>query len=803
MGSILILQHHLMLQHHFNVTLRKLARQKNFTLLNILGLGLSVGCCLMIFTLLRYHFSFDHHHSKAERIVRVVMDIKSDDAFPFPGAPMPMSKALRDEATFVEKAAMRSALGEVLVMPQTPEQHKFLEKNDAFAWVEPDYFDILDLPFVAGDASVLHEPNTVVLTEKIAVKYFGHTNVIGQLLRIDNKVDLRVGGILRDIPLNTDYPQELLASWVTLKNLPESKDYYTSWNGARGSNYCFALLQPGHTQAEMDHLLLQFRQTHPHPEMADLFQYKSLPFLGMHYDIDYGFATNKKYLYALGIIGLFLLLTACVNFINMATAQALTRIREVGVRKALGSTKSQLFWQFLSETGLIVLGAMLVGWLLAKAGLPYLNQWLKITLSLGSGGVAMAGFMAVLTVLLTFLAGFYPGWVQARIHPVYSMKGATDASGKGGFQVRRFLVGTQFAISQLLIICAAIVTAQLQYAQDSDWGFRPGAIVLLKVPETEKSANLQQQIQKIAGVQRVTRCYQPPASTTNNQNGVTFDNRPDPEPFMITDKPADEHYLETFGLKLVAGRNLFPADSAREFIVNETFVKKLNLASNEDILNKTIQVGALKGPVIGVVKDFHNWSLQGAIAPMVLNTQPGNYSTCAVLLNKGNPEPALAQMKAAWEAQFPNYFYEHEFMDNRFKEFVESEATTMRLVRTFAAVAVFIGCMGLFGLSTFLIARKRKEIGIRKTLGANIAGILWLFGKEYARLIGIAFVVAAPFAWWVMNGWLDDYVYRVSVGAGVFLLALLSSVVIAVFTIGFQSVKAALVNPVQSLRSDE
>lgn len=793
-----------MIQNYFKVALRKLSKQRAYTLLNVLGLGLSVGCGILIFTLIKHHLSFDTYHKDADRIFRVVMDIKTETVMPFSGAPNPMAKTLRDECPFVEKSALRSAEDEVLISINNKNGGKDKYKEaEQFAWVEPSYFEILDLPLIQGDVSALSEPNTVILSERLSQKYFGTAQAIGQSIKLNNDLDLRIVGILKNLPENTDYKQEILASLAGLSALPGNERELQSWGGARGSNFCLAKLKEGHSIAEMDAVMADFCKRFPHPESADLFQYKAKSMTSLHFDDDYGSGMEKKLLWALGLIGVFLLITACVNFINMATAQALTRVREVGVRKSLGSTRGQLFWQFMSETGLIVCASLLVGFVLALLAVPYLNTWLEEHLQLmGPSLGALMLFTVAMGLLLTFFAGFYPGLMQARFNPVISMKGASDLPRAGGFPLRRMLVTTQFAISQILIIGAAVITAQMQFSQEADWGFQPGAVLTVEIPERDKKNNLAQQIAQIAGVKQVSLCYQPPASGSNNFSGTRYDNRPKEEPWIVNDKPADEQYLATFGLKLAAGRNLQKCDTTREFLVNETFVKKLNLASPEEILNKTIRVGGEEGPVIGVVRDFHNWSLAEPIAPIAFSTHSDSYSTCAIQLESGNPAPVLAKIRQVWEQQFPEHYFESQFMDERVSEQLESETLMMRLVGSFAGIAIFIGCLGLYGLAAFLVTQKRKEVGIRKTLGASITGILWLFGKEYSRLILIAFVLAAPLAWWVMNAWLNDYTYRISVGAGIFMLSLLVTFGVAALTVGFQSVRAALANPVKSLRSE-
>ncbi|MBL7825681.1 MAG: ABC transporter permease [Saprospiraceae bacterium] len=793
-----------MIKNNLSIAFRKLRNHRDYALLNILGLGISIACSILIFMLLRHHFSFEQHHGKGDRIARICMDVKTESLMQFPGTPLPMAKTLKEECSLVEQTCMRSNSDGILVSVENPKggKDKYMEASN-FAWVEPAYFEILDYPVLLGDAAALKEPNTAAITEKMALKFFGAKDALGAVLKIDNQTDLRVVAILSNLPKATDYPQQILGSFATLATIPESAQSLNDWGSARGDDHCLALLHPGKSVMEMQAFMDEMTVRHPHPEMKSLFQYKAKAFMGMHFDSDYGFGTNKSYLMALGLIGLFLLITACVNFINMATAQALTRAREVGVRKALGSSQGQLFRQFMVETGLIVALSLIAGLGIAWLALPYLNKWIDETLAFDAAIMpVLVGFLLVTGVALTFLSGFYPGWIQARFQPTITLKGDATVSGAGGFSLRRVLVTTQFAISQILIICAAVVTAQMHYAQDVDWGFKPGAVLTLEIPEAEKMNSLKAGISQITGVNRVSLCYQPPASSSNNHTGVQYDNRPEPEPWIVSNKPADENYLETFGLKLAAGRNILPSDTAREFIVNETFVKKLNLGSPEEILNKRINIGPMQAPVVGVVKDYHTWGLAEPIGAIAIGCFKPQYSTCAIQLSSTNPAPVLAQIKQVWESNFPNYYYEHRFMDERLDQFLETETMTLRLVRTFAGIAIFIGCLGLYGLATFMVAKKRKEIGVRKTLGANVSGLLWLFGKEYVRMILIAFVISAPIAWWAMSGWLQDFAYRISLGAGIFFLSLLVTLAVAVLTVGTQSVRAALANPVKALRSE-
>lgn len=795
-----------MFQNYFNVAFRNLRKNRVYALLNTFGLGLSIACSILLFLLLRHHLSYDTWHKNAARTARFATEIHVEQVFPLSGVPNPMSVALREDFAFLEKSAMVKNTENAQITVQqgggVPAKYKEVA---ALAFVEPEIFDILDFPLLHGDIAALKEPNTVLLTEKTARKYFGETDPLGKIIRLDTEFDLRVAGILRDMPDNSDYKREIFVSWTTLKNIPGEKESIDSWGGINSDTYCLSLLQPGVGFDRLYAAMPGFSDKHTHPDGKDIFEYKAFPMTDLHYDGDYGFGIEKSYLWALGMIGLFLLITACVNFINMATAQALGRAREVGVRKSLGSTRGQLFWQFMAETGVIVVFSALLGLCLAFVALPYLNNWVEQQLRIDlMGDWKLYGFMALLSVVIVFLAGAYPGLVQSRFQAVQSLKGEVERKKVGGFTLRRALVTVQFAISQILIIGTVVITAQMNYAREKDWGFRPEAIVSVPIPtdELSKMNALYQQISGLSGVKSATLCYRPPASGSNNQTGIRLEGRESGENWIVNTKSADVHYLETFGLQLVAGRNLQPSDTVREYLVNEQVVKKLNLSGPEDLLGKNIIVDGSKGEVVGILRDFHNWSFQNAIAPIAISTRSNNYAMCAVKLEAGHPGAALAAMERIWSGLYPDHYYEHHFMDEQMAEFLETETILLRLIRSFAGIAVFIGCLGLYGLAAFMAARKTKEVGIRKTLGASIGSIFWIFGKEYARLLVIAFAVSAPLAWYVMHQWLQDYVYRINISVGIFLLTLGMTAFIAGITVAVQTARAALANPVRSLRSE-
>jgi putative ABC transport system permease protein len=368
------------------------------------------------------------------------------------------------------------------------------------------------------------------------------------------------------------------------------------------------------------------------------------------------------------------------------------------------------------------------------------------------------------------------------------------------------LVVTQFAISQMLIIGTIVIASQMRYTQTTDLGFNKDAVLMLPLPiqDKVKMNTLRTRLAGVSGVENESLCFAAPAWGSNNNTSVRFGNRDADEHWSINLKYADENYLKTFGIKLLAGRNIFPADSVREFLVNETFIKKLGLKSADEVIGKRIAIngGSQSAPIVGVVKDFYNYSFHSNISPICIMTNPQNYRNLAVKINMQNIKPALASFEKIWNETYPEYFYSSQFVDDRIKRFYERDTVMLKLIQVFAGIAVLIGSLGLYGLVSFMAVRKTKEIGLRKVLGASIQNILWLFGKEFTKLLLIAFVIAAPLAWWAMTEYLQDFKNKITLNAGIFILAIACTFTIAALTVGYRSIKAALANPVKSLRTE-
>jgi len=795
-----------MLKNYFKIAWRTLLRYKAYTGINVFGLTLSITAAMLIFTLVSYEFSFEDFNHNKDRIYRIVTDLKDEATLThLPCVPQPLGKAFRNDYTFAEQTARVVSYRNVLVaLPDEKDIKKFQEESIAFA--EPSFFDIFDLPLVKGDKkTALANPNSALITETIAKKYFGHTDVIGKTLLVNNNIDFTITGILKDLPPNTDRRQEIYLSYDNLKNWNRRFASDSSWGNLYTGSNCFVLLHKGVSPATVDKAFPAFVAKYYKPEDAKNNSFHLQPLTSIHTDVTYDGRVDPKYFYALLLIGIFLLVTACMNFINMATAQALNRSKEVGIRKVLGSLRNQLFWQFIAETAIITIVAGVIAWLAAISLLPSLNELTTahMTLNLLYTG-KMIGFCIALLLLVIFAAGSYPGLILARFQPVLALKSKLSQAHIGGFSLRRILITTQFGISQLLILAMIIIAWQVHYSMSLDMGFNKDAIVTVPVPVSNitKMHTLRDRIAAFPGVENVSLCFQPPASRHNQNTDVTYDNRPKSENWSINVKSADDQYLKTFDLHLVAGRNIYPSDTIREYLVNETFVKKLGLASPADVLGKMITVNNTAAPIVGVVRDFHDYSLKEEIDALCIDADALRYEACCIRINPHKVPETLASIRNIWDQNYPEYVYSYSFLDDRIADFYLMDNILLKLIEIFAGIAILISCLGLYGLVSFMALRKTKEIGIRKVLGAGIGQICWLFGREFARLLLIAFAVAAPLGWAATHVYLQEYKYSIHPGPGLFIIGLLCSVLIAVIAVGYRSLKAATSNPINSLRSE-
>ncbi len=797
-----------MIRNFLKIAVRNLLRYKTYSMVNIAGLALSMTCGILIFSLVSYHLNFDDFHADKDRIYRFVTEQHRDQISYVPSVPGPLGKAFRNDYTFGEQVARIATFDEQLITVEGKNgPQKFMEA-EGVAFTEPEFFQIFNYPLTEGHmATALSEPNTAVITERVAEKLFGKESAIGKSFKIDNRLIARVTGILKDLPANTDRRTGIYVSFTTLKDYNSWLYSDDSWGGIASSMQCFVKLKPGINPAEVERVLPEYVKKY-RPKNKNVHHYKLQPLEDIHFNARYNGVMDKKNLWVLSLTGIFLIITACVNFINMATAQALRRSKEVGVRKVLGGVKAQLFGQFMTETALITIISGLMAWFLAVLLLPTANDWAGARMTLyGTNVWQLPVFMLSMGLVITVLSGSYPGMILAGFQPVKALKGRLSQQQIGGFNTRRVLIISQFAISQVLLIGMIVITRQMNYAQNSDLGFRRDAIVLIPAGADStgiRKKSLLREIASVAGVEHVSLCSNPPSSHSVWNTSVNYDRRAEAENFQVSMKFGDDHYVPLFGLELVTGRNLLPSDTTKEFVVNDSFVKKLNLASPEEVIGKELSTngGSIKGQIVGVVRDFHEASFHSEIGAVALSSDLRSHEILAVHLNPRSVKPALTEIAGIWNRANPELIYEYAFLDDTIRLFYETEETMLSMIRVFSFLAIFIGCLGLYGMISFMVNQKTKEIGIRKVLGGNIAHILWIFMREFCGLVALAFMLAAPLGWWLMSRWLSDFDFKIPLSPWFFVMAFLFTLLIALVTTGWQAFRAATVNPVKSLKSE-
>jgi putative ABC transport system permease protein len=806
----------IMLQNYIKISWRNLRKNQAYAFINITGLALGMGCAMLIFALVRFHYQTDRHHRNYDRIYQFTSRFSSSgNDINVQGVPYAFGQALRNDHPELDGIAMLDEWYSpmVAVADGKKADKKIKDTNNSGAFVEAAYFRIFDYTWLSGGPKDINQPGTVVMSAEMARRCFGTTtNVVGRIVKLDARVPARVVGVFADYKDNTDLAYSIMVSWRSIREQLDIRPENEPFDNTKGSTHCFALFNDHFTATDWKRQLPSFVRKY-NPRKIKETSYPAIPFGQMHLSAEYG-GISQELLLSLVLIGLLLIGTACINFVNLATAQALKRAREVGVRKVLGSTKSQLFWQFMGETTLIVLAALTLA-----ISIFHYGQTLAHTYLSGSFwftfyfSPSVIGWLALLVALVIVLAGLYPALILAGFRPVVALAGRMTTQHSGGFSLRRGLVVMQFAISQMLIIGLIVVANQLSFVQKKDLGFRKEAIITVSLPnlpvqDVSKMNTFRNLATALPDVSQLSYSMGgPPQSGWTSQTTVRFDTRPQDEPYTTQQTWIDASYVGLYGLKLVAGRNLHPSDTLREALINETFMKRLGFSQPVEIVGKFLYKRVQDGRVVpleivGVLKDFNQMDLRQRIGPMFLTTLATGYYSANIQLRSTHYSQAMSQLEKAYNQVYPDSFFEPAFVDDQIQQAYQQEQTMGRLINFFAGIALLIGCMGLYGLVLFAVVQRTKEVGVRKVLGASTGSILWLFSSEFMHLIGIAFLLSTPVAWWVLRNWLQNFEYKIDLNPAFFLLALLITAIVALMTVSFQSVKAALTNPVKSLKSE-
>jgi len=805
-----------MIKTYFKTAFRNLLRNRKHATLNILGLGVALAACIIVFLVIQYENSYDKHLANYNNIYQVVTKQKDADGEHFTnGVPFPVIKYLRKDNPEYQFAELMQNYGVQVTVrdnANTSADKKFREETGVF-YGEPELLKIFEVKFLSGNSDVLKDVNSAAISKSIAEKYFGNwQNATGKTIAIDNEEQaMQVAAVFEDVPANSDFPFQIVASYEHFKSYDKTWPQ-DDW-GTNTSNHQVYVLLPSNANVNaFDQQLAGFNKKYDdnqrHSGRINFLQ----PLKNIHFDERFGSSTNgdhvtsKASLYTLAFIGLLIILMACINFVNLSTALAVTRSKEVGIRKVMGSSKLQLKMQVFIETAAVVMVSALLAVFLAWLALPYIKNIMVVQnkLSLFNNGSVL--FVVIITLVTIILSGVYPAFIMGRFKPVEAIKNKINTSKVGSVSLRRVLVVMQFAFSQILIIATIIAISQMNFIKKADLGFNKDAVLVLYMNADSVSRMrhdaFKNELLARRDVKQVSFSADPPSSDNSWGSNFAFDKMEDRD-FSVQLKQADYNYVNTFGLQLSAGRFYNASDTVREYVVNETLIKKCGITNPQDAIGKMLRIGGKRPmPVVGVVKDFKQASLRDEIQPIAIFPNKRWYQTVGISLSSSNLGISKDEIKSLWDKYFPEYVYNASFLDENINRYYANEQRISMMYKVYAIIAIFISCLGLYGLVSFMVVQKTKEVGIRKVLGASVQSILYLFSKEFTILITIAFVIAAPAAWYLMHTWLKDFAYKIEIGVGVFLVAIVASILIAWVTVGYKAFKAAVANPVKSLRTE-
>jgi putative ABC transport system permease protein len=816
-----------MFRNYLKIAWRNISRNKAYTTINVLGLSLGICACLIIYLITSFELSYDTFHPEKDQIYRIVTSMQDPQGKTSEGASgiAALPIALRKELSgFEAVTGFCNYFAKVTIPGTDKREKKFLapkdgEENSPVIVAEPQYFKIFQYRWLLGKPSTaLNEPFKVVLSEQEARKYFGNgplDKAMGKEVIYNDSLRLTVSGIVQDWDEHTDFGFKDFISFATVPHSFLKKDIdLQSWTMWDFDTQGYVKLAKGVTPAQVEKQFPQFIKAHIKLRDNTKIQLSLQPLADIHFDNRYQDAYSRQAhlptLYGLMAIAIFILLIATINFINLSTAQSLRRAKEVGIRKVIGGTKASLTVQFLIETFIIAGAALIIAVAAIDPIISAFHSFIPPGVALHLFSPAVLVFLAGILILTSLLAGFYPARVLSSYLPALSLKGqgATRLSHKSS--LRKTLIVFQFTVSLVFIIGTLVVADQIHFVLNKDMGFNKDAIITVHSGWNNTVDQLNvfcDKVRELPNVQIVSRHQQTPAAQRHGGTIMEYKGAGGAKIDASFDF-CDENYVPLFGLKIIAGRNLSHSDTLTAYLVNETCAKALGFRNPADAVGKFVEVGMpdSKRQIVGILKDFNSRSLHEVITPFFMCSIKDRERAVSIKLATGkgvsNFKTTIARLRRAWKDVYPNDRFEYAFFDQTIASFYDKEQKTEQLMNTAMLIAIFISCMGLFGLATFTAQQRVKEIGIRKVLGASVSNIVSMLSKDFLLLIVIAILIASPIAYYFMYEWLQDFAYRVHINVWVFLLSGSGAIMIALMTVSFQAIKAAVTNPVKSLRSE-
>lgn len=809
-----------MLKNHFIIAIRTLLANRLYTVINIFGLTVGISSCLVIFLIVNFELSFNRTVPQRENIYRVYSTFSGDFDGVNRGVSTGVQEAVASKFSGLEAVVPLYSWSAKVTLPGVAPTDA-MENESRLVLVPPDYFSVVPVyDWIRGSAESLTEPSRVVLDITQAKKYFGTDapdELMGKTLHYNDSLVLTVSGLVARRELTTDFEFTDFISQATIEpSWLKQRIGLHDWESTNSSTQLFIKLQPQTAVADIEKQLLDLDAEYKKHNANDGWRvsYKFQALSDLHFNTELGVFDNSRpaahlaTLTTLAVVAIILLVMASINFINLETARAVKRAREVGIRKVMGSTRAQLVRHFLIQSMLLALVAVLVAIPAAEMGLLLFDEFVPAGVTLSLSDKTTIIFLTGVVFVVGVLSGLYPAFVLSSFLPAVALKSQgyiSSASSRSAY-LRKGLIVFQFASAQLLIIGTMVIVSQINFMLDKDLGFTKDAVIHVQPPwraPQEKRFVLKNELERVSGVGKLSLCQSPPATKGYSSNVLVLKRNGNEVRKSVMRKFGDPNYTSVYGIQLVAGRNIAP-NHRTEILVNEAFVRDFGLTM-EDALGQEVTQHTRSFTIVGVTKDFHVFSLHEPFSPVyICGWEEDLYGISLKLaLPEKDPhdmKPIVEAMEVAWKKVYPDNKFNYQFVDETIRNFYINEQRTSRLAGTAMAIAILISCLGLFGLVSFTSIQRSKEVGIRKVLGATARNILFLLSSDFLRLVMIAFVIAVPVAWWGAGKYLEDFSFHVTPGVSLYLLAGSCSLLLALFTVSYQAIKTSFMNPVESLR---
>ena len=823
-----------MFKNYITTAFRNFKRNKLFSLINISGLAIGISAALIIYLIVQYEFSFEQFRQDKDRIYRITSDLSftGGERFKNSGVPMPMPKAVRKEVTGIDMLTHFVTANETKVsIPGNGVQPATnFKKQTDIIFADEYYFKLFQQDRIAGASNAnLKKPLQVILTESRAKTYFGNlpaAQVLGKQVVYDDSIRTTVIAVVKDLDVSTDFNFKEFISLSTITETALKENYGVGeWGSINSNSQAFVKLMPNISVSQVEKqfpaLREKYRTKPEDPNEKDDTKNWLQSLSDLHFASEYDtfgrHQAHKPTLYGLLAVAVFLLLLGSINFINLTTAQSAQRAKEIGVRKTMGSSRKQLMVQFLSETTILTLVATILSIAISPWLLHIFTDFIPKGISFSSiNQLHVWVFLLLLVVVVSLLAGVYPALILSRFQPVSVLKNNTNAGGtnSGRVWLRKSLTVTQFVIAQFLVIATLVVSKQIHYSLHKDLGYKKEAIVTFNTrwnffsdKVDNRRFELLEKLKAIPEINKVCVAGSAPASFSTSSTTLKLEDAGRKVESMVEVKSANADFFSIYGLDIIHGRTLRPSDTALEYVINETYARALGYAKTEDAVGKMIEKNAVTLPIVGIVKDFHTKSTHDAIKPLAFSDNKKNSFTMHLSLKPAGNDPetwkrGLAKIETAYKSLYPEDDFSYAFFDETIASFYESEKQISRLLNWATGLCIFISGLGLLGLVIYSTNQRTKEIGVRKVLGASVMHIISLISADFIRLVFIAFVIAAPIAWWAMNRWLENFAYRTSMSWWIFATCCLGMLIISMFILGIRTFRSATQNPVKSLRTE-